>query len=192
MRDNHLPPHQHQIVHPDARPLPPARRLLRPGAARAAHAQLRAHFAAPVQEHPDGVALLDAARAAGDVGAVVEDEGDEDLGGSDGVLAREELLAQLFARLRVPEERGFGEDRGGEGEGGGGAEAAFRGGGAGGAGRGGGGGAGGRGGGGFGAVACFFVRVVVVVVEAEGEFALGGVLAFFLLQGVAGGRGTVL
>lgn len=187
MRDNHLPPHQHQIVHPDARPLPPARRLLRPGAARPAHAQLRAHFAAPVQEHPDGVAFFDAAHAAGDVGAVVEDEGDEDLGGSDGVLAREELLAQVFARLRVPEEGGFGEDRGGEGQGGGGAEAAFGGGGAGG-GRGGGGGAGGRGGGGFGAVGFFFV---VVVVDAEGEFALGGVLALFL-QRVAGGRGTVL
>lgn len=191
MRDNDLPPHQHQIVDADARPLPPARRLLRPGAAGPAHAQLRAHFAAPVQEQPDGVALLDAARAAGGVGAVVEDEGDEDLGGADGVLAREELLAQLFARLRVPQEGGFGEDRGGEGEGGGGAEAALRGGGAGGGGRGGDGGAGGRGGGGFGAVGGFFFGFAVVVVEAEGEFALGGVLAFFL-QRVAGGRGTVL
>jgi len=187
MRDYHLPAHQHQIVHPDPRPLPPTRRLL---PARPAHPELRAYFPAPVEEDPDGVAFFDAADAAGDVGAVVEDEGDEDLGGFDGVLQREEVLAELLARLGVAEEGGFGEDLGGEGEGGGGAEAAFLGGGGGaGAGRGDG-GVGRGGGGGFG-VFGGILAVVVVVVEAEGEFALGGVLALFL-QRVRGRRGAVL
>ena len=63
------------------------------------------------------VALLDFAHPARDVGAVVEDEWDQDLCRFNAFLEDEELLAERFARLRVAEKGGFGERFGGEGEG---------------------------------------------------------------------------
>ena len=105
MRYYHLPPHQHQIIYPYPRPLPPTRCLL---PTRTPYAELSADLSAAVEEYPDWVALFDAAYAAGDVGAVVEDEGDEDFGGFDCFLEEEEFFAELLAGLGFAEECRFG------------------------------------------------------------------------------------
>lgn len=107
VRDDDFPPNQHQVIHAHPCPVAPTARLLP-----APDAQLRAQLPAPVEEQPDVVAFLDLAGAAGDVGAVVEDKGDEDLGGLDGLLHREEFLAQLFAGLGFAQQRGFGQSFG--------------------------------------------------------------------------------
>ena len=183
MRDDDLPPHQHQVVDADARPLA-ARAGLLPAAA--ANAQLGAHLTAPVQEHPDGVALLDLAHPAGDVGAVVEDEREHHLRRFDAFLQGEELLAEALARLRLPQEGGLCERFGGQGEQGVGAEAALR--------KGSGGWRGRR----LGCELCVWGRgmgrcgfrgsgrgvlvVVVVVPYPEGELPLGRVFALLLLR----------
>lgn len=108
MRDDDFAPHQHQIIHPHPRPFPATVRPL----ASPTDAQLRADFPAPVQQQPNVIALLDLARAARDVGAVVEDEGHKDLGRFDGVLHREELLAQLLPCLDFAQEGRFRQDFG--------------------------------------------------------------------------------
>lgn len=98
MRNDNLPPNHHQIIHPHPRPLPP--RTLIP----ARHPQLRAHLPAPVQEQPHEIALLHPACAARDIGPVVEDKGDDDVGGFDGFLYGEEFFAQEFAGLGFAQE----------------------------------------------------------------------------------------
>lgn len=113
MRYDHLPSDKHQIVHAHSRPFPATISLL---STSSAHPELGTDFPAPVQEQPDVIALLDFAGASGDVGPVVEDKGDEDVGGFDGFLHGQEFLPQLFPGLGLAEEGGFGHDFGDEGD----------------------------------------------------------------------------
>lgn len=101
MWNNDRPADQHQVVDADARPLPPRVCLF-------ADAQVGANLPALVQANPDKVAFLDAHDTARNVGAVVKDKRDRNLGGADGFLDDEELLAQPLALNSLPLHRGLG------------------------------------------------------------------------------------
>ena len=105
--------HQHQVVDTDSRPLVATLCFL---SAIPTDAQFGADLPTSVEEEPDVVALFRLAGAAGDVGAVVEDEGNDDLGGFDGFLHEEEFFAEVFSGLGFVEEGGFGHCFGGDGE----------------------------------------------------------------------------
>lgn len=64
------------------------------------------------------VALLHAHHAAGDVGTVVKNKGDRDLGGFDGCLFGQKLFADGFALGGFTAESGFGEGARDDGGGG--------------------------------------------------------------------------
>ncbi len=64
------------------------------------------------------LAFFDFAAPAGNVGAVVEDEGDDDFGGAHAFLHEEEGAAEGFAGGGFGAEGGFGEGAGDDGEGG--------------------------------------------------------------------------
>lgn len=109
MRHHHPASDHHQIVDPDARPLAQA--------PVATDAQLGASFPRLVEEQPHLVAFLHPDRAAGRVGAVMEDKGEGDGRGADEGLAAEELLPQGFALGGEGREGGFGQGEGrGRGE----------------------------------------------------------------------------
>lgn len=98
MRNDQVAPDQHQIIHPNLRPLPPAINLL-------TDPQLRAHLATAIQKHPYEIALLDRAHPTGNVRAVVEDERDRDLRHLDRLLQNHELFPQALPRLRLAQQR---------------------------------------------------------------------------------------
>ena len=104
MRHDHRPPHQQQVVDADAGPVSPGvRALIRP------NPELRAHFAALVEKEPDKIALFDPHNTAGDVGPVIKDKRNGNLGRLDGRLQQEKLLTQRLPLGSLSPERGLGQ-----------------------------------------------------------------------------------
>lgn len=108
VRNNHTPPDQHQVIHPNPRPASPPRASL------IAHAQLRRDLATLIEEEPDKVPLLDANNATGGVGPVVEDEWDGNFRRLDSVLHEEKLLAKCLPLGSFFPQSGLGHGCGGE------------------------------------------------------------------------------
>lgn len=111
MRHNDLSSHTNQIVHPDSSPLFlaifPALQARTGAGPGARDSMLGPDLATPLEKQPDVVPLLELHRAAGDVGAVVEDKGYGDLGLLDRLLDLEKVLSQLVPRQRVGRQRSF-------------------------------------------------------------------------------------
>lgn len=122
MRYDDLASHKHQVVHAYPCPFSTATALL----AAVADAELSAHLSASVEKEPDVIALLDFTCAPGDVGAVVEDEGDDDIGGFDSFLHRQKLLPQLLPCLGLSEQSRFRHGFGNESDFGVGSQTPFR------------------------------------------------------------------
>ena len=99
MRYDQVPSHKHQVIDPDPRPV-----LLRPVSS---PCHICADFARTFKEQPDVIAFLHPARAAWRAFAIVEGEGNDDLGRLDCFLDLVVFFPQLLLEMAFARESGL-------------------------------------------------------------------------------------